>query len=181
MILHLVRHGQSTWNLERRLQGQRMDVPLTDLGRAQARDAARALADAALTAVVTSDQLRAVQTAEVIAAAAGLPVRTTPLLREQGLGSLEGLRYDDLAVEPVPDGQHISEVRWGGGESVEQVHARLRRFVSHLRASHAPDARLALVSHGDTLRVLLAVLEGRGHRDVEWVEFGNGQVVTRSL
>ncbi|MHA6523912.1 histidine phosphatase family protein [Tessaracoccus sp. G1721] len=181
MILHLVRHGQSTWNLERRLQGQRMDVPLTELGRAQAEGAARALAAAALTAVVTSDQLRAVQTAEAIAALVDAPVLPTPLLREQALGSLEGLTYDDLTEEPVPDGLHISEVRWGGGESVEDVHARLTTFLGHLRDTHAPDAQLAVVSHGDTLRILLAVLEGRSHRDVEWVEFGNGKVVTRAL
>ena len=181
MILHLVRHGQSTWNLERRLQGQRMDVPLTDLGRSQADGAARRLAAATLTGVVSSDQLRAVQTAEVIADAAGLPVRTTPLLREQGLGMLEGLSYDDLTEEPVPAGLHLSEVRWGGGESVADVHARLSGLVDHLRGAHSPDDELALVSHGDTLRILLAVLEGRGHRDVEWVEFANGQVVTRAL
>lgn len=181
MILHLVRHGQSTWNLERRLQGQRMDVPLTELGRAQAHAAARALDAAPLAAVVSSDQLRAVQTAEVIAARAGVAVGVTPLLREQALGALEGLSYDDLAEEPVPDGRHISEVRWGGGESVADVHARLTTLVSLLRDTHAPREHLALVSHGDTLRILLAVLEGRGHREVEWVEFGNGQVVTRAL
>ena len=181
MILHLVRHGQSTWNLERRLQGQRMDVPLTSLGRAQADGAALALADVPLAAVVTSDQLRALQTAEAIAAPRGVPTHRTPLLREQALGALEGLTYDELTAEPVPDGQHISEIRWGGGESVRDVHARLTTFVALLRDTHAPGAELALVSHGDTLRILLAVLEGRGHREVEWVEFANGQILTRTL
>lgn len=181
MILHLVRHGQSTWNLERRLQGQRLDVPLTDLGRRQAAEVARALAGVRLAEVLSSDQLRAMQTAEVIAAVARVRVTPTTLLREQALGALEGLRYDELTEEPVPEGLHISEVRWGGGESVADVHARLTTFVDELRGTHARDAELALVSHGDTLRVLLAVLAGRGHRDVDWVEFGNGQVVTRAV
>ncbi|HSO69408.1 MAG TPA: histidine phosphatase family protein [Arachnia sp.] len=181
MILHLVRHGQSTWNLERRLQGQRMDVPLTALGRAQADGAALALVDAPLTAVVTSDQLRALQTAEAIATRRGVPTHQSPLLREQALGALEGLTYDELTAEPVPDGQHISEVRWGGGESVRDVHARLTIFVALLRDTHAPGAELAVVSHGDTLRILLAVLEGRGHREVEWIEIANGQVLTRPV
>ena len=68
MRLVLVRHGQSVWNLERRLQGQTMDVPLTDLGREQARTAARIVADLVPsgTPVWSSDQLRAVQTSEPI-------------------------------------------------------------------------------------------------------------------
>ena len=55
----LVRHGQSTWNLEHRLQGQTMHVPLTDLGRAQAEQAARRVVElvAPGTAVISSDQL----------------------------------------------------------------------------------------------------------------------------
>ena len=63
--LVLVRHGQSTWNLERRVQGQTMAVPLTDLGREQARHAADEVARlvAAGTVVLSSDQLRAWQTA----------------------------------------------------------------------------------------------------------------------
>ncbi|WP_353080952.1 histidine phosphatase family protein [Tessaracoccus lapidicaptus] len=178
MILHLVRHGQSTWNLERRLQGQRMDVPLTTLGLSQAEAAARVLDGVPLSEVVASDQLRALQTAEVIAARHGAPLRTSALLREQALGSLEGMSYDDLTEEPVPDGLHLSEVRWGGGESVAEVHGRLSEFVAELRSHHGVGEHLAVVSHGDTLRILLAVLAGRGHRDVEWVEFGNGQVVS---
>lgn len=157
-----------------------MDVPLTELGLSQAAAAARVLDGARLAAVVTSDQLRAVQTADVISARAGAPVRHTALLREQALGSLEGVSYDDLREEPVPEGLHISEVRWGGGESVADVHARMAVLVGQLRDAHAHD-ELAIVSHGDTLRILLAVLEGRGHREVEWIEFANGQVLSRVL
>lgn len=178
MILHLVRHGQSTWNLERRLQGQRMDVPLTELGFAQAREAAEALDGVAPAVVVSSDQRRAVQTAEIIAARLGAPLRLTDLLREQALGSLEGVGYDALTEEPVPEGVHLSEVRWGGGESVAEVHARLGAFLGRLRAEHGPGAEVVVVSHGDALRILLAVVGGRGHRDVEWVEFRNGQVLS---
>lgn len=158
-----------------------MDVPLTDLGVRQAVEAADRLDREPLAAVVTSDQLRALQTARIIADRAAAPLRTTPLLREQHLGALEGRRYDELVAEPVPDGLHVSEVRWGGGESVADVHRRLTVLVGQLRRRHRPDERVALVSHGDALRVLLAVLDGRDHRDVEWIEFANGQVVTRAL
>lgn len=175
--LHLVRHGQSTWNLARRLQGQRTDVPLTDLGREQAAAAAERLRAANPQVVISSDQLRAVQTGRIIAERLDLPVVLDPALREQALGRLEGLSYDDLVPEPVPEGQHISEVRWGGGESVADVHARLTTFVAQL--AEQPFDEVVIVSHGDSLRILMAVLDGRSHRDVDWLEFGNGEVVTR--
>ncbi|MDO5677839.1 MAG: histidine phosphatase family protein [Propionibacteriaceae bacterium] len=174
MILHLVRHGQSVWNLERRLQGQTLHVPLTDEGLTQARRVAAELAGRRITTIWSSDQVRARQTADEIAAVAGIPVQESVALREQGLGSLEGVSYDDLHEQPVPEGQHISEVRWGGGESVADVHARLIEFVAQLPDAGSDD-EVVVVSHGDTLRILLAVLAGRGHREVEWLEFGNGE------
>lgn len=182
MQLVLVRHGQSTWNLEHRLQGQTLGVPLTELGRTQAREAAERVAALvpAGTPVLTSDQLRAVQTAEPIAAALGVTPRRTEALREQALGELEGRLTSELAAEPVPEGLHISEVCWGGGESIEQVHLRCRLLLARL-ADEYPDApAMVLVGHGDSLRVLLAVLDGRGHRDVEWGVVGNGKVIARS-
>jgi len=175
VILHLVRHGQSAWNLERRLQGQTPDVPLTEQGHAEAASVAELLAGRPVSAIWSSDQVRALQTADAVSRALGVPVQATPALRDQGLGRLEGLSYDDLIEEPVPDGVHISEVRWGGGESVRDVHERLTIFMAGLPDV---DGEVVLVSHGDTLRILLAVLDGRDYRSVEWHEFGNGEVRT---
>lgn len=177
MRLVLVRHGQSAWNLERRLQGQTMDVSLTPLGHQQALAAARVVAALVPrgTSVWTSDQLRACQTAAPVAEALGTTPWPTVLLREQALGELEGRLVDDLVAEPVPEGLDISEVRWGGGESVADVHARCRRLLDELALLGADD--VVLVGHGDTLRILLAAVAGRGHRDVEWRELGNGEVV----
>lgn len=174
-----MRHGQSTWNLERRLQGQRLEVPLTELGLAQAAEAAeRVAALVHQPCVVSSDQLRARQTAEVIARRLGTSVVTTELAREQGLGELEGRLIDTLTAEPVPEGVDISEVAWGGGESIEQVHARCQRLLDELPSLASTD-EVVLVSHGDLLRVLLAVLDRRGHREVEWRRIGNGEVIVR--
>ncbi len=179
MRLVLVRHGQSVWNLERRLQGQTMDVPLTDLGREQARTAARIVADLVPsgTPVWSSDQLRAVQTSEPIGNAVDVLVRPTPLLREQALGELEGRRVDELTEQPVPEGVDISEVCWGGGESVQQVHARCLVLLDELARLGSDD--VVLVGHGDSLRVLLGAAQGRGHRDVQWRDLGNGEVVVQ--
>lgn len=167
--VHLVRHGQSSWNVERRLQGQTAHPPLTALGRDQALRAAERLAgiDAP---IISSDLVRARETAEIIAA--GRPVRIDERLREQALGDLEGRLTSELSAQPV-EGE-ISEVRWGGGESLQDVYARLADFFAEYEGD------LILVTHGDTLRVALALLDGRTHRDVDWAPIPNGAVVSRT-
>lgn len=181
MILHLLRHGQSTWNLEKRLQGQTLHVPLTELGISQAEQARDRLTAHRLTAVWSSDQVRALQTAQIVASPHGLPVTQTPRLREQGLGELEGRYYSELRPEHTPEGMHISEVRWGGGESVADVAQRLHPLLDELGGRYGQADEVLLVSHGDTLSVLLAILDGRSHRDIEWPSWGNGHIESRTL
>lgn len=172
--LWLVRHAQSVWNAEGRLQGQTDHVPLTELGMTQAHQAAARLqAEVAAPVVWSSDLLRAQQTAEVIAAQFDVEVVLEPRLREQGLGELEGRLVSELHPEPTPVGTHISEVNWGGGESIAQVYQRCTALLADLPRQ----VDLILVSHGDTLRVLLAALAGVGHRNVEWREIGSAEVV----
>ncbi|SHJ68346.1 probable phosphoglycerate mutase [Tessaracoccus bendigoensis DSM 12906] len=182
MLLHLLRHGQSTWNLERRLQGQTMDVPLTPLGVAQAEGARDALAHRRLMAVLSSDQVRALDTATVVATGQGLRVEPEPRLREVGLGALEGLRYDELVAEETPPGMDVSEVRWGGGESMADVAARLRPLLADLAGRFGVDDEVLVVSHGDTLKVLITLLDGGTHRDIDWDAWStwpNGHIETR--
>lgn len=174
-----VRHGESTWNVAGRIQGQRSGVPLTARGRAQARAAASSLVGEGIGRIISSDLLRARETAAIIAAALGLPVALAPALREQALGELEGRLGSALRAEPVPDGADISEIRWGGGESVADVHARLRAFVAALE-QETGGGTILLVTHEGTLQVLQAVLAGRGHRDVVWEPIGHGEVIELS-
>lgn len=158
-----------------------MDVPLSETGFIEAAHAAAELMDRPLKAVRTSDQLRAMQTANVVAARHELAPEPTQLLREQSLGELEGRLTSEMTEQPVPDGAHISEVRWGGGESIADVHSRMRELVATLREEFGVDDEVALVSHGDAIRVLLAVIDGRGHRDVDWSHYGTGAVHTCTL
>lgn len=156
-----------------------MWVPLTEFGRKQACEAANHLAQRQVAAIWSSDQQRAVETAEIISAQLGADVHVTPLLREQALGELEGSHYDDLVAEDTPSGADISEVRWGGGESVADVYTRMTDLTQALREGFSADDEVVLVSHGDALRVLLAVLNGRGPREVDWKSsFINGEVRT---
>lgn len=158
-----------------------MEVPLSELGREQASQARDALTEAPLTAIWSSDQVRALQTARIVASAHALDIQPEPLLREQCFGALEGRLTSELKEEPVPDGQHISEIPWGGGESVADVYRRMERLIGLLRAEFGPKDHVALVSHGDAIRTLVAVIDGRGHRDVAYFPVPNGTVLSLRL
>ena len=132
-------------------------------------------------ALLSSDATRARQTAEVIGARLGVPVQLTEQLREQHLGDLEGRPVAELRPLPVPDGFHITEVGWGGGESIAEVHNRLRRFTAQLAARTDLPETVVLVSHGDALCVLQAVLAGRTHREVDWAADSLGLAEVRVL
>ncbi len=171
MRLLIVRHGESTANRDRLVVGQSLDVPLTQRGRDQADQAAESVADLVgdvTVKIFSSDAVRAVETARVIADRVGGRVVETPLLREQYRGDLEGRPASQMRALPVPEGMHISEIGWGGGESVAEVHQRMRRLLDWLKPQLDGDEVVVLVGHGDALCILQALLAGRGHREVEW-------------
>jgi len=175
--LLLVRHGQSTWNAAGLMQGQTAHVPLTELGHEQARGAAAELAQLRPGAMVASDLHRAVQTAEHCMAATGRRFTTTPALREQGYGVLEGRPSRELW-----DVVDWTDVHWSaeGGESLAQLHARVAAYLSDLRA--APPAEVvALVTHGDTIRAAQAVLAGDGPEAMPHTTPHNGSITRLEL
>lgn len=174
--VHLVRHGQSQWNLEGLVQGQSMDVPLTPLGERQARDAAELLADSGVRVVYTSDLRRAVQTAEHIAARLAAAQILDPDLRERSLGEYEGQRCDD-AWRQVGTAWEEPGWRPPGGENLYDVHIRVQRFVGRLRR-HADGSPVAVVTHGETARVVLAVLRGCALDQLPPTALANGEVIT---
>jgi probable phosphoglycerate mutase len=177
--LHLVRHGQSEWNVARRLQGQTASVPLTPLGHRQARDAAVALAGRDIAAVHSSDLLRARQTAEAISTGLGLPVHLDAALREQSYGTLEGLPSAQV-LAAAPYDFTDPDARAPSGESIRDVHTRIGRCLDGYLDRYA-GRECVLVSHGDVLRIGLAWLDGHGADDVPWRETPTGSVTTVRL
>lgn len=163
--LVMVRHGETDFNRERRVQGH-LDVPLNATGMAQARAIAQRLASFPLVHCVASDLARAADTARQIAARHGLDVEFTPDLREAHLGVLQGRLYDEsshilrLEADDVPH----NDIRTGppGGESLLDVRRRAQRFVRQLtkRAPTLPDGDILIVGHGGSLRAVLAVVLG---------------------
>jgi broad specificity phosphatase PhoE len=136
--LLLVRHGETDWNAEGRLQGH-TDRPLNDYGRRQARALADRLADDGVTAVYASDLIRARETAEIVAERLGLPVGVDPDLRERNWGNWEGLTGSERdRVEHV-------------GEAVDAHEERVLRAVRRIAERH-PGERVVVVTHGGSLR-----------------------------
>jgi len=170
--LLLVRHGQSEWNAAGLMQGQRYEVPLTELGHAQAARAARELTAIRPGALISSDLRRAVQTAEHCAHATGLPFTTSPALREQGYGVLEGRPSRELW-----DVVDWTDPHWSaeGGESLADLHGRVGVYLQQLCAT-PPAEVVALVTHGDTIRAAQAVVEGLGPEAMPAVTPHNGSV-----
>jgi broad specificity phosphatase PhoE len=136
--LLLVRHGETDWNAEGRLQGH-TDRPLNDFGRRQARALADRLAGEDVTAVYASDLERARETAEILAERLGLPVVTEPDLRERNWGNWEGLT-----------GAERDRVEYAG-EAIEAHAERVLRAVRQIAELH-PGGRIVVVTHGGSLR-----------------------------
>ena len=143
--LLLVRHGETDWNRELRIQGS-SDTDLNETGRAQARELAQELAEERLDAVYSSDLRRARETAELVTAGRGLDVRLDSALRERSFGSWEGLTREQI-VERF--GEHARH----DGESDEQVRERMLEAVRRIAAEH-PHEEVLVVSHGGSLNAL---------------------------
>ena len=156
----LIRHGQTDWNAQRRLQGS-TDIPLNDIGRGQARDAVASLSGYAWDAVVSSPLSRAAETAELIAAGLGLSVvRHVPELVERSFGPAEGMQ----------DGPELDALRIPGGfrgaESEDEAASRGLAALESL-AEEFRGRRLLVVAHGTLLRVSLSRAIGRTLESVD--------------
>jgi probable phosphoglycerate mutase len=158
LILHLVRHGETAWNAERRIQGQLAHVELNERGWEQARELADALADCGASAIISSDLKRAWDTANVIAERLRLPVTSDTALREKNFGIVQGKLYTE-AAEIMGEWWKRHDERVEGGETNREMFARVAAFLDHLRES-PPAEEVIVVSHGGVMNVALAHLRG---------------------
>lgn len=148
--LWLVRHGQTTWNLEGRLTGW-TDVPLTAWGQQQARALAPWLAQTTFDGVFSSDLSRAIQTARL---AYGEPQEVSAALRELEFGQLEGLKWAELPEVYKDALMGFEGFQAPGGESTAQMQRRVYGFFDGL-----PMGRHLVFTHGGVLRMVLRELD----------------------
>jgi probable phosphoglycerate mutase len=151
-----VRHGETAWNVQTRIQGQ-LDVGLNATGQRQAQRLAQALADEPFDAVYASDLARAHDTARALAAANGLEPIADRGLRERGFGAFEGLTWQE-----VQDRHPEQALRWRrrepafgppGGETLQAFADRAVAAADAIARRHRGQ-HIALVTHGGVLDAL---------------------------
>jgi probable phosphoglycerate mutase len=161
----LVRHGETNWNLERRVQGQ-LDIALNARGRAQAEALANELAGQWFDHIYSSDLKRALQTASLLARARGLDVLTTEALREKCDGAWEGLSHAEVEAAYPQEFAYHRERRLdfeipGGGESLARFAARIASALEEIARAHLGETVL-VVAHAGVLDIAYRLATGIG-------------------
>lgn len=159
----VVRHGETDWNVERRVQGH-VDIPLNGKGRSQAATVARRLAGECFSAVYSSDLQRAWQTAEPTAKLHKLPIRLDPALRERNFGVLQSLTADEARTRypeaSLGRAERDPDYAFEGGESLVAFEKRSRDCLSEMARRHAGETIL-VVTHGGVLDIAYRQAMGR--------------------
>ena len=178
----IIRHGQTDYNRDRRLQGQ-LDIPLNDEGHKQAQEAANKLKGKEVHIVYTSDLSRAATTAKYIGEACELAVTLEPALRENDLGIFSGWQWEEERDE-TKDAlwQEYIESRRGGdphwkkhkGESIYEHTVRVTTFLKTLSDRH-PNQAVVLITHGATINRILEYYKLKERKE-EYRSHGNGSI-----
>ena len=166
--IFLVRHGETVDNARQIMQGQTQGE-LNEIGFKQAQEVAAHLSSEAIDAVVASDLHRAIQTAEIIAKPHGLPVETTPLLRERDWGGFTGRFIPDLRGEVWPDDI----------ESEEALLQRAHDFLQIMTATY-DGKRVVAVGHGIINKAILAVFASCSMKEVQRMMNAEVRILTTS-
>jgi probable phosphoglycerate mutase len=159
--LCLIRHGETAWNAERRLQGH-TDIPLNAKGALQARQMAQALKDINLTfdVLYTSDLKRAADTANAVVELFGVGAQVDSALRERHFGALQGLSINEAPLKHPDIWQaHITRDLahdLEGGESIQHFASRVQNALDKIQARHTGKTIL-IVSHGGTLDMMYRI------------------------
>ena len=177
-----IRHGETAWNVDTRIQGQ-LDVELNDTGRWQAQQAAQALRDEPLNAIYASDLARAFVTATAIGDMAGLQPVPTPALRERHFGIFQTRTWAE--IEQMWPGDALRwrtrDPDWApeGGESLITLRERVSRTVNELASRHVGE-QIVLVAHGGIMDVLYRLATGQDIQAPRTWSLGNA-VINRLL
>lgn len=157
-ILYFIRHGETDWNKDRRIQGH-SDIDLNPRGVEQAERLAVHIANHPISAVYSSDLKRARDTAEKLANRINVPVETRNTLRERFYGEWEGLTIDEIKARY--DYPAVDETAYGI-ESFAAMQERAHRCLSNLAENH-PNQTIAVVSHGGLINAFLHFVTNGEH------------------
>ncbi len=169
--IHIVRHGQTEWNVAGVAQGQ-TDVPLDTIGTDQAQRVGRSFHTHEIARIMSSDLIRARATAEQISSSLGLELELRKDLRERSFGEYEGRPFDEFREHVLKDPIHM---RPPGGESFQDVWERLESVKTDLASGHG---ETIVVTHGGTGSLLVAKMIRATPESARAFRFGNTAVTT---
>jgi phosphoserine phosphatase len=179
--LILVRHGETAWNQERRIQGGSSDVELSEVGKEQAARVGLALKNTEIDAIYSSPLKRALETAQAIAGHHNLKVQVEPDLREMEVGELEGVSIAELGTS---FGQFLLNWRRGlgteklpGGESMVELADRVWTIIQSIKSKH-DDGNIVVVSHFFTCVATICKALGWPITTVERIRVQTGSIST---
>ena len=173
-----IRHGETTWNVDTRIQGQ-LDIPLNETGRWQASRLAIALADEEIQAIYASDLARAYETASAVSQSVKVPILTHQGLRERGFGDFQGKTFAEIEAA-LPDQALLWRKRDpdfapAGGESLTQFRDRAVSTVHALAAKH-PGEQIVVVAHGGVMDLLYRAATGQDLQAPRTWQLGNAAI-----
>lgn len=158
MKIFYVRHGQTDWNLARRMQGGQTERPLNETGIKQAKESKKELENVKYDIVICSPMERAKQTAEIINQGRNMPIIIDERLRERKLGELEGNQITEECEKQIWD--YKFNINIEGGEDLRQFEERILNFITEIKEKYA-EKTVLIVAHGGIAKVLKAYLYGK--------------------
>ena len=181
VIVYLLRHGETDWNSEQRIQGN-TDISLNANGLNQARQAADYLTRFDIEAIYSSNLSRAYETASIIATKLQKPHFIDKELTEVNMGRWEGSRWDDIKIEYIdylPKWlNNLENIPAPGGESYGQVQVRVVRAYKRIISKHREDSNILIVSHGIAIKTLIAYILGLSLNNLGNLELLNASIST---
>ena len=157
MRFFYVRHGQTDWNLARKMQGGQTERPLNETGIQQAEETRKTLEGKEFDIVIVSPMKRAIQTAEIILDNRNVPIITEERLRERKLGELEGNPVTEQCEEEIWDCKLNKSYK--NGESVLEFEKRVLEFIEEAKEKYK-DKTVLIVAHGGVAKVFKKYLYG---------------------
>lgn len=180
MKIYLIRHGQTDWNIQGRIQGSH-DIPLNEAGQRQAEQVAKGMDSRRVSRIFSSTLTRAAETAEKIGSRQKAEICSMPQLIEVEFGKWEGMTWEEI-MEAYPKEYRLwalnpDEVAPPGGETQDQVISRCGQAIKEILRITGGREDVAIVSHGATIAYLISYMM-RNDPDIESIIVENASITT---
>lgn len=162
MKIYYVRHGQTDWNLARKMQGGQTERKLNETGIKQAEETRKKLENINYDLVICSPMERAQQTANIIIKGKNIPILTDERLRERKLGYMEGNPITEDCEKQIWD--YKLDYKIENGESLSEFEQRILDFIQDIKKKY-DNKTILIIAHGGIAKVIKAYLYGRPESD----------------